>query len=414
MSDFLWISASSPLFFYSPNPHYFAYTSTQGHWSGDRDNTSLVAGNDTYKTTYGPHIGVLLPQITALSFQPIWSDPNQAYNTTFQINENAASTWTAGQTYFRPPRDFEPGTFVLNITCTVISCSDSPFAFRGAWIGTKLTPDGSVMQNVTIDDTSPAISYRGFKLLTVPSSSSSSASPDSASTSIQPTDADYNSTLSVTETAGASANVTFQGASIQVTGVTAPSLGAYTVILDGSPYSTYSAEDNVTAHSVLLFFATNLDTTVQHTLLLTAEAATGSEGVGLVIDSFIASGPQGSTGFPIPGTTTTITGGIPASTSTGTIPIGTGAVPTSPQAVGNAAPGTGAPNAGAIVGAILGSLAGIGLLVFLFRKFGPHLPKKEDKKLNPWDEANLLQNMKNEEVHVTTAANQRYIYRELH
>lgn len=34
------------------------------------------------------------------------------------------------------------------------------------------------------------------------------------------------------------------------------------------------------------------------------------------------------------------------------------------------------------------------------------------KKLDPWDQANLLQNQKNEEVHVTTAANQRYVYRQ--
>lgn len=37
--------------------------------------------------------------------------------------------------------------------------------------------------------------------------------------------------------------------------------------------------------------------------------------------------------------------------------------------------------------------------------------KKETKKLDPWDEANLLQNMKNEEIHVTTVAKQRYVYR---
>jgi hypothetical protein len=35
------------------------------------------------------------------------------------------------------------------------------------------------------------------------------------------------------------------------------------------------------------------------------------------------------------------------------------------------------------------------------------------KKTNPWDEANMLQNVANEGVHVTTVANQRYVYREL-
>jgi len=36
---------------------------------------------------------------------------------------------------------------------------------------------------------------------------------------------------------------------------------------------------------------------------------------------------------------------------------------------------------------------------------------EEKKKINPWDEANMLQNVKNEGVHVTTVANQRYVYR---
>lgn len=38
---------------------------------------------------------------------------------------------------------------------------------------------------------------------------------------------------------------------------------------------------------------------------------------------------------------------------------------------------------------------------------------EEKKKTNPWDEANMLQNVKNEGVHVTTVANQRYVYRKL-
>jgi len=38
---------------------------------------------------------------------------------------------------------------------------------------------------------------------------------------------------------------------------------------------------------------------------------------------------------------------------------------------------------------------------------------EEKKKINPWDEANMVQNVKNEGVHVTTVANQRYVYRRL-
>jgi hypothetical protein len=51
------------------------------------------------------------------------------------------------------------------------------------------------------------------------------------------------------------------------------------------------------------------------------------------------------------------------------------------------------------------------LLAWFFRRVYPKL-KPGEAKLAPWDEANLLQNMKNEEVHVTTAAKQRYVYRE--
>lgn len=89
----------------------------------------------------------------------------------------------------------------------------------------------------------------------------------------------------------------------------------------------------------------------------------------------------------------------------------------------------GAPNIGVIIGAILGSLAGVVCLIIKDELAGKETMTKtmnrqscissfeelfqasEKKKMDPWDEANLLQNMKNEGVHVTTVANQRYVYR---
>jgi hypothetical protein len=42
-----------------------------------------------------------------------------------------------------------------------------------------------------------------------------------------------------------------------------------------------------------------------------------------------------------------------------------------------------------------------------------HAKMKEEKAVkNLWDDANMLQNVKNEGVHVTTVAKQRYVYRE--
>ena len=56
------------------------------------------------------------------------------------------------------------------------------------------------------------------------------------------------------------------------------------------------------------------------------------------------------------------------------------------------------------------------LLFFLFRKLAPKVAKPKDKKLNPWDQANMLQNMKQENVLITlpeqTRQDQRYVYRE--
>jgi len=117
----------------------------------------------------------------------------------------------------------------------------------------------------------------------------------------------------MTTTASASASVTFNGgsvfirlesasemsyisgASILVTGVTSPSSGTYTVTLDGSVVATLAARREVVSHGTTLYFATNLDTTIPHTLVLTATAEGG--GVGLVIDSWTAYGPQGGVSF---------------------------------------------------------------------------------------------------------------------
>ena len=51
------------------------------------------------------------------------------------------------------------------------------------------------------------------------------------------------------------------------------------------------------------------------------------------------------------------------------------------------------------------------LLIWAFRS-GVFVVKKKDKKMDPWDEANMLQKQKNEAVHVTTVGKQRYVYRE--
>ncbi len=85
-------------------------------------------------------------------------------------------------------------------------------------------------------------------------------------------------------------NVYETGTAITVYGLTAPPLGTYTATIDGQN-STLTSSDNVTTHQNILFFATHLDSTQAHQLLLTCE-----EG-GLVLDDWVAYGPPGSVGF---------------------------------------------------------------------------------------------------------------------
>jgi hypothetical protein len=65
--------------------------------------------------------------------------------------------------------------------------------------------------------------------------------------------------------------------------------------MDGTT-STFSANNNVTAHDVILFFATSLDTTATHSLVLTAEDG-GDGQTGLVLDRVVIYGTTGNVGF---------------------------------------------------------------------------------------------------------------------
>ncbi|KAK8865991.1 hypothetical protein IAR55_001141 [Kwoniella newhampshirensis] len=386
MSSSLWISDASPLFFYSPASAYFAGQNLAG-WTGqDGTSASGVAGiPSTYHTTRGI-ASVILPSIYAKTFSPIFTTPDN-YNISLQVNTEPALPWTSGQNWTSPRQDFNPQTFQLDVICEDGQDGDcADFVLEGAWIGTELTPSGAPMDSVTLDDSSPLVQYTGF------------APVGTNNEIVQVTSADYDHTLSMTSAEGATAQITFTGASLSISGVTAPSLSTYTVTLDNHTTATFDANNSVTAHNTLLYFVSNLDTTATHTLML-------ESGGGLVIDSFTANGPKGGVGFGgnINGTATTL--GPGSATATSANSNGT--------PLGNNGPATsgGSPNAGVIVGAVLGTIAGLGITAYIIRRHITRQPKKDpEKKVSPWDEANLLQNMKNEEVHVTTAANQRYVY----
>ena len=86
-----------------------------------------------------------------------------------------------------------------------------------------------------------------------------------------------------------------KGASVAVYGVVGPSLGAFTINIDGTDQGTWPAASSIEAHGVVLYFGSNLDPSAEHTLKITAVA--GGNNVGLVLDSFIAFDPQGGAAF---------------------------------------------------------------------------------------------------------------------
>lgn len=81
------------------------------------------------------------------------------------------------------------------------------------------------------------------------------------------------------------------GSSILVYGLTAPSLGHFTANLDGNDVATLNANNAAQTHSTILFFATDLDPSKEHQLILTSKDG------GLVLDNFVVYGPSNAVGF---------------------------------------------------------------------------------------------------------------------
>ncbi|RXK42489.1 hypothetical protein M231_00043 [Tremella mesenterica] len=331
MTSNLWLPAVSPLFFYSPSPTYFSSSSFTASWTTLLD-PSLPSGNNTAAQTSGP-AGVILPSIYATTFTPIWEETND-YAVQVAQGSQPAYPWVSGNT--TDVSSFGVQTYELGVQCGSGDCSQSPFTFRGAWVETYYSPAGSEQQNVTIDDASNAITYAGF------SSANTQAMVPVGSQ-------DHQGTLSETTTSGATANVTFQGASILIVGAVSPNLGTFTITVDSVLTATLSASSNVQAHSVPLFFTSNLDTTQKHLVSIQCT------GAGLVIDSMTIWGPSGGVSFYGPD-------GTPIGGSTGSS-TSTSATLTNPSssasASGDTLPGattTATPNVGAIVGGVLGGL----------------------------------------------------------
>ena len=74
MSNVLWLSASSPLFVYSPAPAYFSNSSFTSPWTGALD-ASLSPPNNSYKSTTGPSAFILPSVYGEFSVSPCEGPP---------------------------------------------------------------------------------------------------------------------------------------------------------------------------------------------------------------------------------------------------------------------------------------------------------------------------------------------------
>lgn len=151
------------------------------------------------------------------------------------------------------------------------------------------------------DDADHVIVYTGF-------------APVGTNNSVVSLRGDYKGTLSMTGTANATVAFRFRGGyrcrvscstadvagtAVMLKGVTAPSLGSFSLTIDSTPQTTLSVRDNVATHNVPLFFTTALDDQIVHEVRVTTVGADAGRGpdIGLVLDRVDIWGPAGQTGF---------------------------------------------------------------------------------------------------------------------
>ena len=145
------------------------------------------------------------------------------------------------------------------------------------------------------------------------------------------------------------------GSALYIFGPNGPSFGVFQVEIDNSVIGTYNASTTVDLYNTLLFFVTHLSSTSQHDVMLTNQ----DEGMFLALDYCVSvqagGSPVSAAGADQPGTA------VSAPTGTGSTPSVTSGFPNSPNDSNNGSASSQNPNgsAGAVIGGILGALAGL-------------------------------------------------------
>ncbi|WWC57903.1 uncharacterized protein I303_100438 [Kwoniella dejecticola CBS 10117] len=317
----VWISAASPLLTYSPS---------SSDWDQQSDGSRQYQEEDAF----------------TVEVEAIFSDIAFVYDNPsadkIQVGLDGSSNQPPAKSdATNLSTTFGSHTATLQIDCTACRQDKAnPFTLQGVELTTQVVESGSGY-NATLDDTSDHITYTGFH---------SSTAPQSDIAAIQKGQFQHD-TVSYTSAGGASAAFSVQGSAFFVFGMTGPGFGSYEVKLNNQVAGVYNASSNIETYNTLLFFTTYLDANQKHQVVITNL----NDGCLFALD-YIS--------YVLPGLASSIAQSAQSGTQTSTSATTPGAAavfPTQSNSSNSNTAGSG-DNGGAVIGGVLGALAGLFLL----------------------------------------------------
>ncbi|WRT63432.1 uncharacterized protein IL334_000337 [Kwoniella shivajii] len=316
----VWISAASPLLVYSPSRNDVnSWNQIDGHGSQYHGSDKFTVGLDSF---YFTNIRFFYTSPPSYQLQ-IGLDGKLQAGSPSTESTDLTSTF---------------GAHSARLECSCTDCGpekSNNFVFSGIMALTQVVNKGTAL-NATLDDTSSEITYSGFQSTSASKSTIQAIQKGSF----------YGKTISYTSTSGAAASFSFQGSAIYIFGMTGPEFGAFNINIDSIDFGIYNASTTLTTYDTLLFFTTYLDSDQKHQMSITNQ----NDGLLLALDYIVY------TKSDIQGTATSAPS---VSTATAVFPS-QGSVEIPSRNSGD--------NAGAVIGGILGTLAGL-FAIWLWWKY---------------------------------------------
>ncbi|WWC85603.1 uncharacterized protein L201_000467 [Kwoniella dendrophila CBS 6074] len=308
----VWIGAASPLLSYTPTP----VKDPKNRWQQTQDGSNQYTGQDAFA------IELANFYFTKVAFFFTSQNNNQMQLNLDGSIQNADSNSEKSLT-----APF--GSHTIKIQGE----GGGTLNFQGIEVETQVVES---FKNLTLDDASKEITYSGFK-------STSSMSSDVAA--IQQ-GSFHEKTVSYTSSGGSTAAFSFQGSAIYLFGMTGPGFGCFQVSIDSKVVGTFNASTTMETYDTLLYFTTYLDQSRAHQVTITNQ----NDGMLFALDYLVYVAPDNQNTLP----------------ATASVPGATAVFPSQMSNSSQSDTGTG-DSAGAVIGGILGTIAGLFLLWILWR-----------------------------------------------